>query len=122
MAFARPADAGELVGFLNLQTTPSPAALAVYQEALDDALEDIESRVDAIFVEAEGFSLDPDENNYPGRLRMAVLLEAARLRKRSSSPEGVAGMSELGISVRILSNDADIERLIRRFLKMGGFS
>lgn len=121
MGVARPTS-DDLVGFLKLQTPPSEQAMAGYEEAMTGALDDIESRISAAFVAADGFSLDQADNNYPPRVRLAVLMDAARLAKRATSPEGVAGMSELGISVRILSNDPDIERLIRRFLKLDGFS
>lgn len=121
MGVTRPT-ADELIGFLNLQTPPSERATALYEEAIEGAIDEIESRISADFVEAAGFSLDDNTTNYPPRLRLAVMMEASRFRKRSSSPEGVAGMSELGISVRIMGTDYDIERLIRRFLKMGGFT
>lgn len=121
MGVARPTS-DDLVGFLKLQTPPSDQAMAGYDEAMDAALDDVESRISSAFVVDDDFSLVAADNNYPPRVRLAVLLSAARLAKRATSPEGVAGMSELGISVRILSNDPDIERLIRRFLKLDGFS
>lgn len=120
MAYARPT-VQDLIGFLKLQTPPNPATTAVYQEAIDDALEEIESRVSATFVKNAGFSLVAADNNYPGRLRFAVLLQGSRFAKRSSSPEGIGGLSEYGVAVRVLGVDPDIERSIRRFLKLDGF-
>ena len=114
--------ADDMPGFLGLQTDPSDRAMALYDEAMAAAIDELESRISADFVEADGFSLDEGTTDYPPSLRFAVMMEASRFRKRSSSPEGVAGMSELGILVRIMGTDYDIERCIRRWLKMGGFS
>lgn len=104
----------DLVGWLNLQSAPNDQTMAVYGECFDAALDDIESRIN--------LPAGTTDADYPQRVRAAVLLMASRLAKRSTSPEGVAGMSELGIAIRILSNDPDIERLIRRFLKLDGFA
>lgn len=57
---------------------------------------------------------------YPQKLRTAILLTAARLAKRSTSPEGVVGFGDLGI-VRFLARDPDVEALILRLLKLDGF-
>lgn len=111
MAVTRPT-VDDLVGWLNLQTDPSDEASAVYIEAMDVALDVIESRVNL-----------PDgttDDDYPQRLRTAVLLTAARLAKRSTSPEGVAGFGDFGV-VRIMQVDPDVERLISRYLKLDGF-
>lgn len=104
----------DLIGWLKLNASPSDETLAVYSECFDAALDDIESRIN--------LPVGTTANNYPQRVRTAVLMMAARLAKRSTSPEGVAGMSDLGVAIRILSNDPDIERLIRRFLKLDGFA
>jgi hypothetical protein len=50
-----------------------------------------------------------------------VLLTAARLAKRSSSPEGVAGWGDFG-AIRITAIDADVETLLARLLKLDGFA
>lgn len=112
----------DLIGWLKLQSNPSTETRAVYQEALDVAIEDIETRIDNRFVLASGTGDLTDEANYPQKVRTAILMDATRIAKRSTSPEGVAGMSELGAVVRILGLDPDIERLIMRFKKMSGFS
>lgn len=55
----------------------------------------------------------------------AILISASRLYARRNSPEGVAGMSELGV-VRILSTDPDITSLLELHLnyrnKMAGLA
>lgn len=112
----------DLIGWLKLQSTPSDESLAVYQECFDAAVDDIESRIDNVFVLAQGAGDLTDDGNYPQKVRTAELLLASRLAKRQTSPEGVAGMSDMGVVVRILGTDPDIERLIRRFLKMDGFA
>jgi hypothetical protein len=104
----------DLVAWLKLQTEPDEASTLVYEECLATAVDEIESRCK---VPADATDLD-----YPQRLRTAELLLAARLAKRSTSPEGVAGLSDIGAVVRILSRDPDIESLVRRFLKLDGFT
>lgn len=66
------------------------------------------------------FTINPA--SYPQRIRQAIILEAARLAKRSTSPEGVVGGGVEGIVIRISGYDPDIERLLRRYLKLGGFA
>jgi hypothetical protein len=112
----------DLVGWLKLQSPPSEETLAVYDECFDAALEDIESRISNVFVLSSGTGDLTDDDDYPQKVRTAIIMLSARLAKRSTSPEGVAGMSDIGAVVRILGNDPDIERLIRRFLKLDGFA
>lgn len=111
MAVTRPT-VDDLVGWQKLNNAPSDETLAVLAECMDTALDLVESRVDL-----------PDgttDDDYPQRIRSAVLLTAARLAKRSTSPEGVAGFGDLGV-VRIMQVDPDVERSIMRFLKTDGF-
>src|SRR5665213_3535566 len=105
---------GDLIGWLNMQAAPDEGRQAVLDEVMDSAIDNIESRVD--------LPVGTTDSNYPQRIRAAILLEASRLAKRSSSPEGWAGMSDMGVVVRILGNDPDIERLIRRYKKLDGFA
>lgn len=112
MAVTRPT-VDDLIGWLKLQTAPSDETLAVYTEAFDGAIDDIESRIN--------LPAGTTDDNYPQRVRTAILMEAARLAKRSTSPEGTAGFGGDGIVVRVLGSDPDIERLIRRYLKLTGF-
>ncbi len=104
----------DLIGWLKLQSPPDPDTLAVYDECVAGAIEDIESRINL----PEGTT----DDNYPRKVRVAVLMDAARLAKRSTSPEGVAGLSDIGAVVRVLGKDPDIERLIVRYLKLDGFA
>ncbi len=104
----------DLIGWLKLQSPISEESQEVYDECIAVAIDDIESRVNL-----------PDgttDEDYPQKLRTAILMDAARIAKRSTSPEGVAGMSDLGAVVRILGTDPDIERLIARFKKWDGFA
>lgn len=117
MAVSRPT-VDDLVGWLKLNSPPDDPTMAVYGECFDAAVDDIESRINLPAL-VDGVAQSDD--NYPQRVRTAVLLMAARLAKRSTSPEGVAGMSDLGIAIRIMSNDPDIERLIARFKRLDGF-
>jgi hypothetical protein len=107
-------DLPDLIVWLGLQSPPNEDAQARYTECLDTAVDEIERRCN--------LPDDTTDDDYPQPLRTAELLLAARLAKRSTSPEGVAGMSELGAVVRVLSQDPDVERLIRRFLKLDGFA
>lgn len=104
----------DLIGWLRLQTDPSEDAYAVYEEAMEAAIADIEGRVD--------LPAGTDATHYPQEIRTAILLDAARLAKRSTSPEGVAGMADIGAVVHIVGRDPDIERLIMRFRKLTGFA
>ena len=121
MGLARPTS-DDLVGWIKPQTPPSTATLAVYEECIAAALDDIESRLDQSFVVSDGFSLLQADTNYPPRVHTAVLIAAARLAKRSTTPAGVEGIDQFGIAIRILSNDADVENMIRHYKRMDGFS
>ncbi len=113
MAVSKPTT-DDLIGWLKLQTPPSAEDQAVYDEVMNLAIDDIESRVN--------LPAGTTDADYPQRLRTAIIMLAARTAKRSTSPEGVAGMSDLGAVVRILGTDPDIERLVGRFLKLDGFA
>ncbi len=112
----------DLIGWLKLQTPPSSDTLAVYDECMAVAFSDIESRLDNAIIKLIGDGDLTVPTNYPQKARTAVIMDAARLAKRSTSPEGVAGMSDLGAVVRLLGRDPDIERLISRYLKVSGFA
>jgi len=47
----------------------------------------------------------------------ATLIQAARIYKRRGSPEGVAGLADIG-AIRISNWDADIEASLSPFLKV----
>jgi hypothetical protein len=121
MAVSKPT-VDDLVGWLKLQSEPDAVTMDVYSECMDAAILAVEDRIDNAFVVALGWGDLTDDANYPQKVRTAELMLGARLAKRSSSPEGVAGMSDLGIAVRILNSDPDIEMLIRRVLKVDGFA
>lgn len=107
-------DVNSLIGWLKLQSPPTPDTLAVYETCIEVAIEDIESRIN--------LPAGTTDENYPTKIAAAIIMNAARLAKRSTSPEGVAGMSDIGAVVRILSRDPDVERLVSRYLKLDGFS
>lgn len=111
----------DLIGYLKLRTPVDPDLQAQLDEVFNAALDEIESRVDNALVIAQGAGDLTDANNYPQRVRTAVLMEGARLNKRPSSPEGVTGFGELGV-MRVTPTDPDVERMIARFLKTSGFS
>jgi len=50
-------------------------------------------------------------------LDFALIMQAARLSKRSSSPEGITGVAEFGV-VRISRFDPDISEMLGPFLKI----
>jgi hypothetical protein len=106
------------ISLLKLQSRPDDDTMAVYDEIMQTALDNIESRLNPVLIAAGGYSLADADDNYPQRVRFAVMLEAARLAKRPGSPEGVAGMTDIGAVVRIMGYDPDIERLIRRYRKI----
>lgn len=54
----------------------------------------------------------------PGPVTEAVLLFAARLYSRRSSPSGVAGFSDFGV-VRVTATDADVRALLAPYVKEG---
>jgi hypothetical protein len=51
-------------------------------------------------------------------LNLGLIMQAARLDKRSASPEGVAGVNDFGV-VRISRYDPDIETMLAPFLAAG---
>jgi hypothetical protein len=107
---ARPTSGADLIAFLGV---PTPAVTTPYDEAVDTALELVESLVYL-----------PDgttDTNYPATLRRAVLMQANRLHKRVGSPEGVAVFGDLG-GVNITAVDKDIEQLITAYRRMDTFS
>lgn len=108
---------GDLISFVSLYD-PNDRVTDAFGEVLATALALIESRVN---LPAAFEAATPDENAYPQEIALAVLLTAARLAKRSSSPEGVSGFGDLGV-VRIGKNDPDVETLITRFKKLDGFA
>lgn len=104
----------DLVQWLNLQGDAGRASSHwMYQEALAGALEFIESRIN--------LPTGTTDDDYPQLVRTAVLMTAARLAKRSSSPEGTAGFGGDGSVVRIMQVDPDVERLIMRYRRLDGF-
>lgn len=54
----------------------------------------------------------------PDKVRLAAIMQAARLVNRRSSPNGVAGFNDLGV-VRVSSTDRDIEALLADFHSPG---
>lgn len=103
----------DLLGWLNLQTVPSEQAFDVYSEALDTALDLVESRINL----PEGTT----DEDYPQRVRTAVILQAARLAKRSTTPTGVEGFDAGAVVVRVGRFDPDIEQLLARYMRVDGF-
>ncbi len=120
MAVTRPT-VDDLVGWRKLQSNPTDETLAVLAEAFEGALDDIESRIDNTIVVAKGYSLLAVDNNSPPVVRLAVLMDANRLAKRSNTPTGVEGFGGTGLVVRSGVRDPDVERLIRRYIKLDGF-
>lgn len=102
----------DLLGWLKLQTTPTGETLAAYSRVLDTALALVESRIN--------LPAGTTNDDYPDAVSTAVLLTAARLAKRATTPEGIAGFGDFA-AVRIGSFDPDVETLLGRFLKLDGF-
>lgn len=51
----------------------------------------------------------------PGAVKQATIMQAARIVKRRSSPEGVAGFNDFGV-VRITPGDTDLVRLLNPYV------
>jgi hypothetical protein len=120
MAVTRPV-VDDLVGWRNLASIPTPETSDQLSEAFDGAIADVESRIDNTIVVAKGYSLAAADNNYPEVVRLAVLMEANRYAKRAATPTGVEGFGGQGLVVRTGIRDPDVERLIRRYIKLDGF-
>lgn len=57
----------------------------------------------------------------PGPVKMACLLQAARLFKRRDSPYGIAGSPEMGSELRLLAKvDPDVEVILRPYRRIWG--
>lgn len=87
--------------------SPDVETQAILDESIGSALADVEARINL-----------PD-GDYPQQVRTAVLMAAARIYKRRSSPEGTTTM--FGIPVNVSRSDPDVEALLVRFLKLDGF-
>lgn len=109
-------DTDALVVWLKLTTAPvaGSAEAGILDEVLEAALEDVEEQL-----RADAISADADE--YPSKIRVAVLMQAARWYKRRSSPEGVAAFGDFG-PIRVMGLDADVEQLISRYLRLDRFA
>lgn len=96
----------ELANWMQIPTTPALSAEkeAALQLVIDSAVDDLDERC----------WLPSPWNN---KVKLACLMHAARLYKRSASPEGVAGFGEAG-PVYVRPFDSDVERLIGRYLKV----
>lgn len=103
---SRPTSA-DLVVWIGDEGTPDTDEQAILDESIGAALADVEARINL-----------PD-GDYPAQVRTAVLMAAARIYKRRSSPEGTETM--FGIPVNVTRSDPDVEALIVRFLKLDGF-
>ncbi len=101
----------DLVGWLKLQSAPGAETRAVYDRVVAGAVSYIESRIN--------LPVGTTDNLYPDDVALAILMTAARFAKRSTSPEGVAGLSDLGAVIRIQAKDPDVEVLLLRYLKLG---
>jgi hypothetical protein len=93
----------ELAAWLKIPGDLDAAREAQLQMCIDAAIDYIEDRCEL-------------PNAWNQRIRLAVLMQAARWHKRKDSPEGVAGFGEMG-AVRVMSLDPDIERILSRYLK-----
>jgi hypothetical protein len=99
----------DFVSFLGF--IPGTGDVGAFTDVFNTALEQVETRC----------TIPTDAAAYPAGVRLGVLMQANRLQKRRTSPEGVAGFGELGV-VRISSFDADVESLLLPYLKLDGFA
>lgn len=108
MAVSRPT-VDDLIGWLKLQGAPDQATVDVLTEAFDAALDLIESRVN--------LPSGTTDDDYPQRVRTAIIITANRLYKRAGAPGG----ADIEGVVIVRAIDADVEVLISRVLKLDGF-
>lgn len=104
----------DLLAYLDIASDAVPGDGSPLDESLQAALDFTERRL------RDGVIPD-DVDSYPSRVRMYVLMSAAKLYKRRLSPEGVAGFGDLGV-VRILGDDPQAEQLISDLVRLDGFA
>lgn len=107
-----PADVA-LWGKLGTLSGPEEELMQLVLDAIDAHLD---ARYDLDVVDDAGEVVgtrrdDPD-------VRLAVTMQAARLWKRRNSPEGVAGVGDLGV-VTVERFDPDVDRLLNPLLRIG---
>lgn len=103
--------ADDLTAWLKLESDPSEEAQAVYEVAIETAIEYIESRVTL----PEGTT----DDTYPVWAATSILLAAARLQARSDAVQGTTGFGSDGAVMRLLRSDPDIENLIMLHKNIG---
>lgn len=94
-----------LAAWLEIPTTLTPEKEALLQRCIDAAADLISGRCVL-------------PNAWTNDIELAMLMQAGRLYRRRSSPEGVAGFGEFG-AVRVSRIDADIEALLAPYLRVG---
>jgi hypothetical protein len=100
---------------------PSPASER-YQLALDAAVTHHANRCGLLVrpVDADG-AIDPTGAAVPipSDVKLATIMRACRWARRSKTPDGLAGSSEIGALIRTSSSDPDIEAMLAPHLKLG---
>jgi hypothetical protein len=105
----------DLVAWLGFTPVPGSADATVAQDVLDAALEDFESH-------AKPDAIPDDANEYPARLRNAILKKAQRDYQRRNAPTGNAGgFGGIG-PVPVSDNDADLYLYAADYLRLDGFA
>ena len=104
----------DLVNYMDLRVTPTGNPLAVLSDTIETALEVIEARLKPDVI-------PEDVTAYPHRVRTAVLMQASRLAKRRTSPEGVFTFGDSG-AIRVGAIDGDIENLLTGLIRIDGFA
>jgi len=100
------ADLAGLRAWLGVKGTENDPLL---EQAIDVAVAWVNARV---------YAVDQDPSTRHLDVTQAMLQLASRLYARRSSPEGVAGWSDLGV-VRILNSDPDINGLLEHHIDYG---
>lgn len=99
-----------------------PAALERLQSALDAAVTHHANRCGLHVrpVDASG-AVDPAGDPVPidPDVKLATIMRAVRWARRSGTPDGIAGASEIGGLIRTSSMDPDIEAMIASHLHIG---
>lgn len=109
----------DLIAWLDITNDAVDGDGSPLDSVMSTALTSIEAAIDLSLL-PEGDSLAVDSETYTPQVRTVVLLQAAKLYKRRTSPEGVANFGDLGV-IRIQADDPDFA-LIDRYLKIEGFA
>jgi hypothetical protein len=104
----------DVAAWLKLTADPLPEALTVAVASVNATAR--RRCLDVLF-DSDGDGEDDDPIILPSDLKLGLIMQAARLYRRSETPDGIAGFADEGTAVRVVRFDPDIDAQLIDFLK-----